>query len=141
MSISSFSCLLCSAAKIAWKRAVRGVRESCDACEATLFNIHWVCQKCGFVVCLDCYKAKERKSSKGQSSFSYLPLNTDCACTLLLLICSRLKNPNWTGKMPRYLKCGCKKFVCLQYYKMFFTVVTCSCQITVLVLLNVKLLC
>ncbi|XP_041124944.1 probable JmjC domain-containing histone demethylation protein 2C isoform X2 [Polyodon spathula] len=51
-------------AKIAWKRAVRGVREMCDACEATLFNIHWVCQKCGFVVCLDCYKAKERKSSK-----------------------------------------------------------------------------
>lgn len=38
----------------------------CDACEATLFNIHWVCQKCGFVVCLDCYKAKERRSSKGQ---------------------------------------------------------------------------
>lgn len=51
---------------MAWKRAVRGVREMCDACEATLFNIHWVCQKCGFVVCLDCYKAKERKSSKGQ---------------------------------------------------------------------------
>ncbi|KAH0623500.1 hypothetical protein JD844_006302 [Phrynosoma platyrhinos] len=50
--------------KIAWKRAVRGVREMCDACEATLFNIHWVCQKCGFVVCLDCYKAKERKSSR-----------------------------------------------------------------------------
>lgn len=38
----------------------------CDACEATLFNIHWVCQKCGFVVCLDCYKAKERRSCKGQ---------------------------------------------------------------------------
>lgn len=45
---------------------MRGVREMCDACEATLFNIHWVCQKCGFVVCLDCYKAKERKSSRGQ---------------------------------------------------------------------------
>lgn len=53
-------------AKLAWKRAVRGVREMCDACEATLFNIHWVCQKCGFVVCLDCYKAKERRNSKGE---------------------------------------------------------------------------
>lgn len=52
-------------AKLAWKRAVRGVREMCDACEATLFNIHWVCQKCGFVVCLDCYKAKEKRNSKG----------------------------------------------------------------------------
>ncbi|XP_069756869.1 probable JmjC domain-containing histone demethylation protein 2C isoform X3 [Narcine bancroftii] len=51
-------------AKLAWKRAVKGVQELCDACEATLFNIHWVCQKCGFVVCLDCYEAKERRDSK-----------------------------------------------------------------------------
>lgn len=58
--------MLYVSAKLAWKRAVRGVREMCDACEATLFNIHWVCQKCGFVVCLDCYKAKERRCSKGQ---------------------------------------------------------------------------
>ncbi|KAG7325568.1 hypothetical protein KOW79_011884 [Hemibagrus wyckioides] len=59
-------------AKIAWKRAVRGVRESCDACEATLFNIHWVCQKCGFVVCLDCYKAKEKKNSKDKELYAWL---------------------------------------------------------------------
>ncbi|TRY55571.1 hypothetical protein DNTS_023163 [Danionella cerebrum] len=59
-------------AKIAWKRAVHGVRESCDACEATLFNIHWVCQKCGFVVCLDCYKAKEKKSSKDREMYAWL---------------------------------------------------------------------
>jgi len=58
--------VLCVSVKLAWKRAVRGVREMCDACEATLFNIHWVCQKCGFVVCLDCYKAKERRSLKGR---------------------------------------------------------------------------
>lgn len=58
-------CVCTFSAKLAWKRAVRGVREMCDACEATLFNIHWVCQKCGFVVCLDCYKAKERRNSKG----------------------------------------------------------------------------
>ncbi|ESO96842.1 hypothetical protein LOTGIDRAFT_214375 [Lottia gigantea] len=44
--------------KIAWKRAVQGVREMCDVCDTTLFNMHWVCSKCGFVVCLDCYKAK-----------------------------------------------------------------------------------
>ncbi|KAJ3608291.1 hypothetical protein NHX12_025340, partial [Muraenolepis orangiensis] len=58
--------------KLAWKRAVRGVREMCDACEATLFNIHWVCQKCGFVVCLDCYKAKERKSSRDKDLYPWL---------------------------------------------------------------------
>ncbi|KAB1271607.1 putative JmjC domain-containing histone demethylation protein 2C [Camelus dromedarius] len=58
--------------KIAWKRAVRGVREMCDACEATLFNIHWVCQKCGFVVCLDCYKGKERKSSRDKELYAWM---------------------------------------------------------------------
>ncbi|XP_008835528.1 probable JmjC domain-containing histone demethylation protein 2C isoform X1 [Nannospalax galili] len=59
-------------AKIAWKRAVRGVREMCDACEATLFNIHWVCQKCGFVVCLDCFKGKERKSSRDKELYAWM---------------------------------------------------------------------
>ncbi len=58
---------------------MRGVREMCDACEATLFNIHWVCQKCGFVVCLDCYKAKERRSSKGQL----------CGCSVLCFLTDR----------------------------------------------------
>lgn len=43
---------------IAWKRVVQGVREICDVCETTLFNFHWTCGKCGFVVCLDCYKSR-----------------------------------------------------------------------------------
>ena len=38
-----------------------GVREMCDVCDTTLFNMHWVCRKCGFVVCLDCYKVKARE--------------------------------------------------------------------------------
>lgn len=41
---------------IAWKRVVKGVREMCDVCETTLFNFHWACGKCGFAVCIDCYK-------------------------------------------------------------------------------------
>ncbi|XP_041049289.1 lysine-specific demethylase 3B-like [Carcharodon carcharias] len=45
--------------QLAWKRAVRGIREMCDACETTLFNIHWVCRKCGFGVCLDCYRMRK----------------------------------------------------------------------------------
>lgn len=44
---------------VAWKRVVQGVREMCDVCETTLFNFHWACGKCGFVVCIDCYKVKE----------------------------------------------------------------------------------
>ncbi|XP_063708531.1 lysine-specific demethylase 3A isoform X2 [Culicoides brevitarsis] len=44
---------------VAWKRVVQGVREMCDVCETTLFNFHWVCEKCGFVVCIDCYKSRK----------------------------------------------------------------------------------
>ncbi|XP_047509324.1 lysine-specific demethylase 3A isoform X1 [Pieris napi] len=51
---------------IAWKRVVQGVREICDVCETTLFNFHWTCGKCGFVVCLDCYKSK----TSGEASAS-----------------------------------------------------------------------
>uniref|UniRef100_A0AAY4EQD1 JmjC domain-containing protein n=1 Tax=Denticeps clupeoides TaxID=299321 RepID=A0AAY4EQD1_9TELE len=57
--------------QMVWKRAVRGVREMCDACEATLFNIHWACHKCGFVVCMDCYKARERKSARDKELYAW----------------------------------------------------------------------
>nr|XP_015837929.1 PREDICTED: probable JmjC domain-containing histone demethylation protein 2C isoform X2 [Tribolium castaneum] len=49
---------------VAWKRVVQGVREMCDVCETTLFNFHWACGKCGFVVCLDCYKSRKSGSIK-----------------------------------------------------------------------------
>ncbi|PSN38314.1 hypothetical protein C0J52_23730 [Blattella germanica] len=49
---------------IAWKRVVQGVREMCDVCETTLFNFHWACNKCGFVVCIDCYKGRKNGSIK-----------------------------------------------------------------------------
>ncbi|KAK7153355.1 hypothetical protein R3I93_011305 [Phoxinus phoxinus] len=58
--------------QIMWKRAVRGVREMCDACEATLFNMHWACHKCGFVVCMDCYKAREKKKSKDKEMYVWV---------------------------------------------------------------------
>lgn len=48
---------------IAWKRVVQGVREMCDVCETTLFNYHWACGKCGFVVCIDCYKVRINKKN------------------------------------------------------------------------------
>ncbi|XP_065286954.1 lysine-specific demethylase 3B isoform X11 [Dermacentor albipictus] len=53
---------------ISWKRVVQGVREMCDVCETTLFNIHWVCHKCGFVVCIDCYKAKKNGTVKAEDT-------------------------------------------------------------------------
>uniref|UniRef100_A0A7N8WXG0 Lysine-specific demethylase n=1 Tax=Mastacembelus armatus TaxID=205130 RepID=A0A7N8WXG0_9TELE len=58
--------------KVAWKRAVRGVREMCDVCETTLFNIHWVCRKCGFGVCLDCYRLRRNRPREEDEVFSWL---------------------------------------------------------------------
>ena len=43
---------------VVWKRTVKGVREMCDVCKTTLFNYHWICGRCGFYVCLDCYQVK-----------------------------------------------------------------------------------
>ena len=41
---------------VAWKPAVRCVREMCDVCKTTIFNFHWTCNKCGIFICLDCYQ-------------------------------------------------------------------------------------
>ena len=51
--------------QIAWKRVNKGVCVMCNVCETTLFNFHWTCEKCGYVVCIDCYKS--RKTDKYHS--------------------------------------------------------------------------
>ena len=51
---------------VRWKRPVHGVREMCDACETTLFNLHWVCQRCGFGICLDCYRTRAGMNKEGE---------------------------------------------------------------------------
>ncbi|XP_073198969.1 lysine-specific demethylase 3A isoform X3 [Lepidochelys kempii] len=60
--------------QVAWKRAVRGVREMCDVCDTTIFNLHWVCPKCGFGVCVDCYRMKKKSIHEDGASdtFSWL---------------------------------------------------------------------
>lgn len=35
---------------------MKGVRELCDMCDTTVFNLHWVCQHCGFSICSACYQ-------------------------------------------------------------------------------------
>ena len=37
----------------------------CDVCDANLFNFHWACGKCGFVVCLDCYLDRKNQVIRG----------------------------------------------------------------------------
>ncbi|XP_014666037.1 PREDICTED: LOW QUALITY PROTEIN: lysine-specific demethylase 3B-like [Priapulus caudatus] len=54
--------------KAAWKRVVQGVREMCDVCMTTLFNFHWVCFRCGFVVCLDCYRTRMKDTESKEAS-------------------------------------------------------------------------
>lgn len=34
---------------------MEGVQETCDTCDTTVFDVHWTCKKCGFVVCNDCH--------------------------------------------------------------------------------------
>ena len=55
---------------VAWKRVVQGVREMCDVSEATLFNKHWACGKCGFVVCIDCYRTRTNGDEVGADTES-----------------------------------------------------------------------
>lgn len=43
---------------IVWKRAVIQVREICDVCATSLFNLQWTCKLCGTSVCIDCYKER-----------------------------------------------------------------------------------
>uniref|UniRef100_A0A1A9W8W6 JmjC domain-containing protein n=1 Tax=Glossina brevipalpis TaxID=37001 RepID=A0A1A9W8W6_9MUSC len=49
---------------IAWKKVVQGIREICDVCDTTLFNFHWTCDKCGFGVCLDCFKDRKEERTR-----------------------------------------------------------------------------
>ncbi|XP_032736516.1 lysine-specific demethylase 3A isoform X1 [Lontra canadensis] len=60
--------------QVAWKRAVKGVREMCDVCDTTIFNLHWVCPRCGFGVCVDCYRMKRKNCQQGVAykTFSWL---------------------------------------------------------------------
>lgn len=44
--------------EVVWKKYVSGMREMCDVCKTTIFNYHWSCSKCGFVVCIDCFRTK-----------------------------------------------------------------------------------
>ncbi|UJR20979.1 hypothetical protein I4U23_024085 [Adineta vaga] len=40
---------------IIWKKYMAGWREVCDDCSTTLFNYHYMCKQCGYMVCIECY--------------------------------------------------------------------------------------
>ena len=39
---------------VIWKRYMAGWREVCDDCSTTLFNYHYMCKQCGYMVCMEC---------------------------------------------------------------------------------------
>ena len=47
-------------ASILWKRLQPHVREMCDVCSTSLFNIHWTCTSCGCIVCIDCFQTRKK---------------------------------------------------------------------------------
>ena len=49
-----------SGREIIWRRAHQSVREMCDVCSTTLFNLHFTCPSCSIMVCPDCFTARER---------------------------------------------------------------------------------
>lgn len=67
LSSPRLSDLLIFVGQVAWKRAVKGVREMCDVCDTTIFNLHWVCPRCGFGVCVDCYRMKRKNCQQGEN--------------------------------------------------------------------------
>ncbi|KFB52740.1 AGAP002682-PB-like protein [Anopheles sinensis] len=77
---------------IAWKQAVQGIREMCDVCQTTLFNHHWVCSTCGFVVCIDCYKCRKRGIVTNEP-------NTKDKDTNGWLLCSGTKEPHCQDRL------------------------------------------
>ena len=56
-----------------WKCAVKGVRELCDTCDTTIFNLHWVCQHCGFSICPACFQVA-CISHNGKDTLTMYPL-------------------------------------------------------------------
>jgi hypothetical protein len=39
---------------IIWKKYMAGWREVCDECLTTLFNYHYMCKQCGYMICIEC---------------------------------------------------------------------------------------
>jgi len=52
-----------------------GWREVCDECFTTLFNYHYMCKQCGYMVCIECSNQfsqltiEKRKSKKKLENF------------------------------------------------------------------------
>lgn len=69
---------------ITWRRVVENLRELCDVCTTTLFNYHWTCGKCGFVVCVSCFNARRTTKPDQVRIKKLLPSNSQTDCGFLI---------------------------------------------------------
>jgi hypothetical protein len=59
--------------QIIWKRYMAGWREVCDECSTTLFNYHYMCKICGYMVCIECStEFSQMNTDKRKSKDFYL---------------------------------------------------------------------
>jgi lysine-specific demethylase 3 len=74
-------CTVCLGSEsVIWKRPLRGVRELCDLCCTTLFNVHWICPRCGYAVCMDCFcSAAGLLSNRRGRHAACAPVDQQCA--------------------------------------------------------------
>lgn len=48
---------------VAYRKVFTGP-QICDACQRAFFNSHWICSRCGFQLCLECQRSKEKALGK-----------------------------------------------------------------------------
>ena len=53
---------------VIWKRLQPKVREMCDVCSTSLFNLHFTCDDCGIIVCIDCHDTRINRTLHYQGS-------------------------------------------------------------------------
>jgi hypothetical protein len=41
-----------------WKKMVSGTYKKCDSCKISIFNLHFMCGSCGYMVCLHCHNIR-----------------------------------------------------------------------------------
>ena len=62
-----------SESDVIWKRLEEQVREMCDVCSTTLFNVHFTCPSCCVLVCLDCFQTRLRGKTEYSSAAAVTP--------------------------------------------------------------------
>jgi len=55
------------------------VREMCDVCSTTIFNVHFSCASCCILICLDCVKTRRRGATEYRSSVNDDSANSSVA--------------------------------------------------------------